>query len=662
MSFAQRLAPAALWLVGIAGIATAANIAPLPLLASPPPAPSAAALSPEQALARRQLADLRVAPGGERIAFTVTEPPSGERPRRHVWVLDVKTRAVRQFTNSPKSEWSPRWSPAGGWLAFLSNRGEHTELWRLGTDGGEAVRIADLKTDVQGFEWSPDGQRLAVLAPEPKPEAEEKREKEKDDARVVDQDDRPARLWLVEVESGKARQLTSSPWRISEVQWAPQGDRLYAVATDRPALRQWTERIFAIDAATGKMDPVAAPKGPFAGLRVSPDGRALAYLGSRLDGPVPHDLVLQPLDGGPARNLTGAGLDRAISSFAFRDGAHLLALAAVGFGNRLYDISLPATPGIPAIPAARPELAAVPLDFALLPDGGLALIADRPVEPAEVWLAAPSGAPEKVTHLNESAAALPVVAPELLRYASFDGREIEGALLKPASWTEGRRLPLVVLVHGGPTGRWRSGFESWGQLLAARGFAVFYPNPRGSSGYSHDFLVANRADWGGGDFKDILAGVDFLVKRGLADPNRLGVGGWSYGGYMAEWAITQTPRFKAAVAGAGLSDLASEFGTEDDSSYDEWFFGLPYEHLDRFQKSSPITHIKNAKTPTLILQGEDDATDPIGQSQQLYNALKRYGVPAEFVLYPREGHGLREEKHVLDVLNRVVSWYEKYLK
>jgi len=152
------------------------------------------------------------------------------------------------------------------------------------------------------------------------------------------------------------------------------------------------------------------------------------------------------------------------------------------------------------------------------------------------------------------------------------------------------------------------------------------------------------------------------VQRGLADPDRLGIGGWSYGGYMSAWAITQTRRFKAAVVGAGLSDLASEFGTEDGSSYDEWFFGTPYEHLERFQKSSPITYIKNARTPSLILQGENDVTDPMGQSQQLYRALKRYGVPAELVLYPREWHGLREEKHLLDRMNRIVAWYEKYLK
>jgi dipeptidyl aminopeptidase/acylaminoacyl peptidase len=172
----------------------------------------------------------------------------------------------------------------------------------------------------------------------------------------------------------------------------------------------------------------------------------------------------------------------------------------------------------------------------------------------------------------------------------------------------------------------------------------------------------NRADWGGGDFKDVMAGVDWAVAGGLADPERLGIGGWSYGGYMAAWAVTQTTRFKAAVSGAPVIDMASEFGTEVGPAYDEWFYGTPYEKLEGFVKSSPITFVKQAKTPTLLLQGEDDETDPIGQSQQFYRGLKRYGVEAELVVYPREPHGLREEKHLLDRLNRILAWYDKYLR
>ena len=237
-------------------------------------------------------------------------------------------------------------------------------------------------------------------------------------------------------------------------------------------------------------------------------------------------------------------------------------------------------------------------------------------------------------------------------------------MYRPKGLAEGKRAPLFVHVHGGPTGAFGDSFDAWAQLLAARGYAVFCPNIRGSTGYGWSFLVKNRADWGGGDFKDAMAGVDHLIQRGIADADRLAIGGWSYGGYMSAWAITQTPRFQAAVVGACMSDLASEFGTEviATAQYDRWFNGLPYEKLDTYIKSSPVTHVKNVRTPTLILHGENDTTDPIGQAQQFYRGLKHYGVKCEFVIYPREGHGNREEKHQIDVLQRVVRWSDTHLK
>src|SRR5207244_4042278 len=269
--------------------------------------------------------------------------------------------------------------------------------------------------------------------------------------------------------------------------------------------------------------------------------------------------------------------------------------------------------------------------------------------------------PRSVSHFNQALAQLPLAQPEFLRYRTFDGRQIEAALLRPPGAEAGTKLPTIFLIHGGPTGNWSDEYEPWPQLLANAGYAVLCPNIRGSTGYGYDFMVLNRGDWGGADFKDVMAGVDYLIAQGIADPQRLGVAGWSYGGYMAEWAITQTSRFKAAVSGAGMSDLASEFSTEVHPAYDEWFYGLPYEKPDGFRHSSPLTYIKNAHTPTLILQGDADVIDPLGQSQALYRALKRYGVETELVVYPRERHGLKEEKHLVDRLYRIVAWFEKYL-
>jgi dipeptidyl aminopeptidase/acylaminoacyl peptidase len=238
--------------------------------------------------------------------------------------------------------------------------------------------------------------------------------------------------------------------------------------------------------------------------------------------------------------------------------------------------------------------------------------------------------------------------------------EIEAALLKPPA-SSTTKHPLVALIHGGPTGAWESSIDSWGQLLASRGYAVFYPNIRGSIGYGQKFIESNRADWGGADFKDVMTGIDDALAKGVGDPNRLGIGGWSYGGYMAEWAITQTNRFKAAVSGAGMANLISEYGTEEHPSYDEWFWSVPYEKPEGFLNHSPFVFLKNATTPTLILQGDADTIDPLGQSQELYRGLKRYNVPTELVIYPREPHGLHEEKHLIDRLNRIVAWYDKYL-
>ena len=225
-------------------------------------------------------------------------------------------------------------------------------------------------------------------------------------------------------------------------------------------------------------------------------------------------------------------------------------------------------------------------------------------------------------------------------------------------------MPLIALIHGGPTGAWESSIEAWGQLLAAHGYAVFYPNIRGSVGYGQKFIESNRADWGGADFEDVMQGVEDLIAKGVADPNRLGIGGWSYGGYMAEWAITQKTKyvFQAAVSGAGMANLISEYGTEQHPSYDEWFWSVPYEKPEGFLNHSPFLFLRNAKTPTLILQGDADTVDPLGQSRELYRGLKRYGVPTELVVYPREPHGLREEKHLIDRLNRIIAWYDKYLK
>jgi dipeptidyl aminopeptidase/acylaminoacyl peptidase len=641
---------------GLFGILTAAATI---VAQEKPAADTAKLLTPETSLNLRSISDLQFSPDGARVAFIVAEPPKGERRARHIWLYDKKSGAVRQFTFSAKDETSPRWSPDGKQLAFLSNRDEQQQIYVMRADSGEAAAVTKGKRSVRTFAWSPDGKQIAYLAPDAQSDAEEKKDKDKDDVRVVDKDDKQPRLWLLTLATGEAKALTDSKWEISELAWLTTGDRLVVSATDHPESDQETHRIFLISVPDGSRRLLLAPHGPFRDLQVSPDGAAVSYVGCRVDGPSPHDLMLLDIGKHATRNLTGASLDRAIVEHRWTKDGSALALYADGFRNKLVGFS----PEDMSKTSANPPATNVNA-FAVSDTGDVVFAGQSATTPPELWLWDQKNSPQQVSHLNDSWKQFTLNAPEFYKYKSFDGLEIEAALLKPAGADPKNKLPLIALIHGGPTSNWQDSIEVWGQLLAARGYAVFYPNIRGSVGYGQKFIEMNRGDWGGDDFKDVMWGVKDLIDRGIADPSKLGVGGWSYGGYMAEWAVTQTNDFKAAVSGAGLSNLISEYGSEEHPSYDEWFYGVPYESdsLVRYLNSSPFTQLKNAKTPTLILQGEADTIDPPGQSQELYRGLKHYGVETQLVMYPREPHVLREQKHLLDRLNRMLAWYEKYVK
>jgi dipeptidyl aminopeptidase/acylaminoacyl peptidase len=619
---------------------------------------SAQVLTPEQTLDRRSVGErggVSFAPDGSRVVFSVADPVKGTSRARALWQYELSTGQTRQLTFSGKNDASPQWSPDGASIAFLSDRDGPAQIYRLPMRGGDAEKLTDRKDAIRAFRWSPDGRRIALLMPEPKPAAQTQREKDKDDSRVADKDTRHPRLWMLDVASRSLTQVTRNNWRIGDIEWLPDGARLVAVASEAPASDSWHERFYTIDAATGTFSAFGDPRRPVGDIAVSPDGRTIAYVGARVDGPAPHDLYLQAIDGGASRNITAPTVDRPIAQPRWLDNDSLAVLVARGFTSEIVELTRDGR--------ARPveRLNVNPSIFAVSPSGVIAYVGETAIRAPELWVRPPGGGARAVTDLNGKWKTMPVAPPEYVKYKSFDGVDIEAALLKPPGPFSGPR-PFVILVHGGPTGRWADSFEPWGQLLASRGYVVLYPNVRGSTGYGQSFVEMNRADWGGGDYRDVMAAVDWAIARGLADPNRLGIGGWSYGGYMAAWAVTQTTRFKAAVSGAPVIDMASEFGTENGPAYDEWFYGTPYEKLDGFIKSSPMTFVKNVKTPTLLLQGEDDETDPIGQSQQFYRGLKRYGVETDLVLYPREPHGLREEKHLLDRLNRVLGWYDKYLK
>ncbi len=616
-------------------------------------------LTPEMTLKRWSIGDLQLSPDGRLVAMVVSEPAKPTGQRRNIWLYEFATRSLKPFTSSVKSDSQPRWSPDGRTLAFLSNRDGETQIYLIAVDGGEARPLTESKTGVSGFAWAPDGKRLAFETTAPKSEEEEKKEKDKDDARVVGKPEDRTLFQTIDVASKEAKTLLQGAWRISEYVWTPDSASFVMTATDDPREDVFTEKIYRVDAAEGKIALVAAPAGPFGGLEVSPDGKTLAYIGSRGDGPDPHDIVVQPLGGGETRNLTAKSIDRPVQSIVWEGAAKILTTAQTGFGRSLYEVTLDGN-------AERSGWTpALPFGSWVKGKNGMAYVAESATQAPELWVAPAAGQAEKISHFNKDWDEVKLVKPEIVAYPSFDKKPVEAALYRPEGATAGgAKLPAVILVHGGPTAAWTDRFDAWAQLLVEKGFVVLEPNVRGSTGYGYDFMVVNRYDWGGGDYKDVVAGADWLVQKGLADPARIGIGGWSYGGYMAAWAVTQTTRFKASVSGAPMTDLAFEYGSESPGVNigDTWALSNPYENLKLFLARSPMTFVKNVKTPTLILCGENDLTDPVGQCYQFHRGLRRYGVDSELVVYPREGHGPREEKHRLDVLNRMVGWFEKYLK
>jgi len=329
-----------------------------------------------------------------------------------------------------------------------------------------------------------------------------------------------------------------------------------------------------------------------------------------------------------------------------------------GFYDRLWQLPLSGAPKEVDLPLSVNS-------FDVSSDGTIAFAGEDFDHLPELYLRTKDGRIRQLGETQEGWSDIRLATTGIFRTTSFDGMSIEAALTKPNPPLRGQKSPLVLLVHGGPSSNFSAGLSwetAWAQMLAAHGYQVLMVNPRGSNGYSEEFLKATRGDWGGGDYKDLLAVLDSVISQGETDPDRLGIGGWSYGGEMAAWAITQTDRFKAAVVGAGVFDQQAEFETEEDPSGDEWYFGTPWEDRDVFARNSPASYIRKAHTPTLVLDGEEDTSNPVGQSRGLYRALKHFGVETDMVLYPGEGHSPKKGAYNVDMFTRILDWYDRHLK
>jgi dipeptidyl aminopeptidase/acylaminoacyl peptidase len=630
-------------------------------------------LTPEELADRRVPANPRVSPDGRLVAFTVAAASQrGEHKEQAIW-LSRDGRAAEQFTAGVAEDGEPRWSPDGRRLLFLSDRAERgvSKVYLMRVDGGEAQPLGDLRGKLSDPSWSPDGSTIAVLRKDPDTDAEKTRKEDKDDAIVVDADPKLNRLWVIDVATGQARQLSYGTRQIWALGWAPDGARVAIVTTDDPGpdALSGSSDLWTVPVSGGLPCHIATfPSGADSPVFVeTPEGPGVVVLtnGSRAD---PADSVwYASLAGGEPRNLLPgyAGNVEALSQVPGYRTA-VLVRAVERTHAHAYELAVATGELRSRTPESMWQEGSITDGPSMSGDGAtLAVVWSSGSIPHEVYVGKQEGEATAVTEFGTSFRGR-LSPTEHVTWTS-DGHEIEGILTYPAGYVEGRRFPLIVDIHGGPSWQWEDyaflHCSRRAQLLASNGFAVLAPNPRGSTGRGAEFQKLLQDDVGGGESRDVIAGALAMVERGIADRDRLGICGWSWGGYLTAYTITQTDLFKAAMMGAGLSNLISDHGQDDIPSSNLLYFpGLPYQHPDAYWQASALRHMTDCTTPTLILHGDADARVHPAQGMEMYRALKSLGVPVEFVRYPREGHAIKERHHQIDLMRRLVAWFDRWLK
>ena len=619
-------------------------------------------------LALRSVSDAQISPDGQWVAYVVGQADTAKDATvSHIYLVPTAAGEPRQFTTGDKSDSRPRWSPDGKWIAFISERGEHPDIYLISATGGEARQLTDSKTGVSNFQWSPDGTRIAYVAEQPLTAAEEKKVKDKEDAVVIDHDYRYNHIYTIDVASKQVTGVVTGNEQASDPEWSPNGESIAYVSNPTPKADDGRlSDIHVVPSTGGTPRLLVANDGQDQAPRWSPDGTSIAYLtrmGKR-DVVGQEQLAVIPAAGGTPRLVTAGFFYQPNPATWSADGRTLYFSANVRTTSQLFRVS--ATGGAPS---ALTNVEGVISGATFSRDQSmLAFTKTDTHHPADVFVAraAEHLALEQRTDHNPQVRELALARSEIVHWKGADGMDVEGILYYPVGYQPGKRYPMVTEVHGGPAYAWDQSFPAdWvnsAEVYAGRGWAVFLPDPRGSTNFGDAFLRANVKDWGGGDYHDIQTGIDHLIALGIADSSKLAQSGWSYGGYMTAWTLTQTNRFKAVMVGAGLTDMPSMYGTNDiPSTILEYFLGEPWDDPAQYAARSAMTFIKQARTPTLIQQGQADHRVPIGQSQELYLGLAHNHVPVELVFYPREPHGLREPRHQITKMENEYAWFAKWV-
>ena len=641
----------------------------------------------------REVSDPQLSPDGQSVAYTVkTLLLKEDKSEERIWSEPTNGGEAIPLTAEGVSSSHPRWSPDGKYLAFLSARNEgKTQLWLLNRSGGEAQRLTDTPQDVDDFAWSPDSNRLVVIlrdASEEELAEANAKGKEKDDKEkkpktrkpwVIDRlqfktdevgylDRRRAHLYVLELATKNLTQITSGDYDDAHPTWSPDSS-LLAFASNRSKPdpdRTYNTDIWVVAANNtdkgAQLTQVTTNPGDDDVPSWSPDGKLITYvtqLNPLLFQYATHHVALSPATGGAARVLTQS-FDRNATEPRFSaDGSSIYFIADDDGTQNLCRVPVNGGQVTRAV-AGRFILYA----YSVAKNGDVAAQIDMPDRPSEIYSQPASR--DKLTRLTKTNDAvisqLKLVEPEYVQFKSKDGTAVHGYLYKPLDYTPGKKYPTILRPHGGPVWAYYAEFTHLAQLFAANGYAVLLPNPRGSTGYGENFAKAIFADWGNKDYQDDMAIVDYAIAQGIADPDKLGVGGWSYGGISTDFIIAQTTRFKAAISGAGEANNTSMYGHDQYQRDYETELGLPWEKHAQYDKLSPFYKVTSITTPTLFMGGNIDWNVPILGGEQMYQAMKSLGRETQLVVYPGEYHEFKAPSHLKDRLERYLAWYAHYIK